>query len=363
MPSTNTITAFYSFSTLTVIKSAEFNNNFNVFRGSLLPVSPNTQTLDSTGSYNVGSSEYIWNLGFYKSINLTQYDTTTSVPTPASGTNNIYFKSNGSPYFKTSGDVESQIATLGDLGAAAITSTAADYSITANDFIVVVDASATTTVSVVVPTAVNNTGGTYFIKKDDDDTSDNEVRLSFTAGETASVFYFKRTGGFIHIVSDGTKYQVRDRRVGTNLIELSSDMGSWEINTTWTTWYQVKECGTKVDIQYFVNTLGAPDSTTLYADLPSDLSLNYSELINTTSPFATKLGEVTMRDSSASFVYPLSAIFFHTGSTTTSNADLFQPLYEGTAGRLFSITQTAPHTWGSGDYLHLVLKDLPITGY
>lgn len=60
MPSTQTITAFYSYSANTLIESAKVNNNFDVFRGHIIPVSPNTATAGTTGSYDLGSTDYAW---------------------------------------------------------------------------------------------------------------------------------------------------------------------------------------------------------------------------------------------------------------------------------------------------------------
>lgn len=65
MPSTQTITSFYSFVASTtnspqVIKSAEVNNNFNIFRGHIIPVDPNTATAAPTRTYDLGADEYRW---------------------------------------------------------------------------------------------------------------------------------------------------------------------------------------------------------------------------------------------------------------------------------------------------------------
>lgn len=59
MPSTATITAFYSFVANTKARATQVNNNFDVFRGHILPVSAVTQTA-SDGLYDLGSNEYRW---------------------------------------------------------------------------------------------------------------------------------------------------------------------------------------------------------------------------------------------------------------------------------------------------------------
>jgi len=60
MPSSATITAFNEFSAKTLIKSADHNTNFGVFRGHIIAVDPNTATAAATGTYDLGSTEYAW---------------------------------------------------------------------------------------------------------------------------------------------------------------------------------------------------------------------------------------------------------------------------------------------------------------
>lgn len=60
MPSSQTITSFFTFTPDTLIESAHHNTNFGVFRGHIIPVNPNTSTAGTTGSYDIGSSEYSW---------------------------------------------------------------------------------------------------------------------------------------------------------------------------------------------------------------------------------------------------------------------------------------------------------------
>lgn len=67
MPSTATITAFYSFTANTKARATQVNNNFDVFRGHLLPVGVSTaSSFDNT--YDLGSSEYRWRTGYFANI-------------------------------------------------------------------------------------------------------------------------------------------------------------------------------------------------------------------------------------------------------------------------------------------------------
>lgn len=60
MPSSSTITSYYSFTPLTKIKSAEVNSNFDVWRGHHIPIDPNTGTAAPSGTYDLGASDRRW---------------------------------------------------------------------------------------------------------------------------------------------------------------------------------------------------------------------------------------------------------------------------------------------------------------
>lgn len=60
MPTTATITAFYSFSAGTQIRSSEHNTNFGNFRGHIIPIDPNTSTAATTLTYDLGADDHRW---------------------------------------------------------------------------------------------------------------------------------------------------------------------------------------------------------------------------------------------------------------------------------------------------------------
>lgn len=74
MPSTATITTYYSFTANTKARAAQVNNNFDVYRGHIIPVEVLTAT-SSNNNYDLGSSDYFWrNLyvnHIYKNTNVT----------------------------------------------------------------------------------------------------------------------------------------------------------------------------------------------------------------------------------------------------------------------------------------------------
>lgn len=127
MPSSATLTAFYSFSANTVIYSSQVNTNFSNYRGHILPVDPNTATAATTRTYDLGANDHAWRNVYAQQVHL-YADTAGS--TPPSGYYAIFIKSgDGKAYKKDSSGTESQ---LGGGALVLVTGTAASpYTITA----------------------------------------------------------------------------------------------------------------------------------------------------------------------------------------------------------------------------------------
>lgn len=96
MPSSATITSFYNFAANTKARASQMNNNFDVFRGHIIPVHVSTAT-SANNTYDLGSYEYRW-------ANLYAYDlelgsTSTNAATinidTATTTAELVFKLNG----------------------------------------------------------------------------------------------------------------------------------------------------------------------------------------------------------------------------------------------------------------------------
>lgn len=60
MPSTATITAFYSFTANTKARATHVTNNFDIFRGHIIAVDPNTATAAPSLTYDLGSDDHRW---------------------------------------------------------------------------------------------------------------------------------------------------------------------------------------------------------------------------------------------------------------------------------------------------------------
>ena len=70
MPSIATITSFYNFTALTVIRSAQVNTNFDTFRGHIIAVDPSTATSAATMTYDLGSNDHAWRNIYAKGLHV-----------------------------------------------------------------------------------------------------------------------------------------------------------------------------------------------------------------------------------------------------------------------------------------------------
>lgn len=116
MPSTATITAFYTFTANTKARASLVNANFDIFRGHLLPLSPSTQTAINN-TYDLGSSEYSFRKGYIGELNIGATSTSWKIKdatTTGSG-DLIFFKNNVEAYRVPSSFGETVSASIGQL--------------------------------------------------------------------------------------------------------------------------------------------------------------------------------------------------------------------------------------------------------
>lgn len=104
MPSTATITAFYSFTANTKAKASQVNTNFSNFRGHIIAIDPNTTTAINE-TYDLGSTEYRWRTGYFRDIDFKSNTTTGNsvVVKGSSGSFEIFIGGNTVGSFDTSG--------------------------------------------------------------------------------------------------------------------------------------------------------------------------------------------------------------------------------------------------------------------
>ena len=102
MPSTNTLTSFYTFTPSTLIKSAEMNSNFQGIRGHFIPIDTTTTAAAPAFTYDLGGYGHEWR-GIYGQYLTIYGNTAGSVPAlPTTTAVHIYAKSDGKVYKKTS---------------------------------------------------------------------------------------------------------------------------------------------------------------------------------------------------------------------------------------------------------------------
>jgi len=110
MPSSATITSgdLTDFVAGTKIQSSKVDNNFSVWRGHNLPVSTDTSTAATSGTYDLGSTDHYWR-GVHSQYGVHYVNTAGSVPaTPAANYLHTYSKQN-ELYQKNSSGVEKQV--------------------------------------------------------------------------------------------------------------------------------------------------------------------------------------------------------------------------------------------------------------
>ena len=109
MPSTATITSFYSFSAGNVIRSSEVNTNFSNFRGHLLPINTDTATA-SNREHDLGASDHAWRKFYLQYNHFYLNDTVTSSDNPPAGFISYYFKADGNAYTRDSSGTETNVS-------------------------------------------------------------------------------------------------------------------------------------------------------------------------------------------------------------------------------------------------------------
>lgn len=105
MPSSATLTSFYSFTSGTKARAAQVNANFDAFRGHILPINPNTSTAINN-TYDLGSSEYRWRTNYVQQIDFQSNTSTGNAITLRADTSTTYggliLEAGGSEIFRIS---------------------------------------------------------------------------------------------------------------------------------------------------------------------------------------------------------------------------------------------------------------------
>jgi|KBSSwiStaDraftv2_1062776.scaffolds.fasta_scaffold48098_4 hypothetical protein len=103
MPSSNTLTAFYTFQAGSTARSADVNANFTAYRGHVFAVDPNTLTAAVTNTYDLGSSDHRWGVGYYSAMDLS-ITTTAQMIVQGLSSGGWDFRKNGTSLFSVVDD-------------------------------------------------------------------------------------------------------------------------------------------------------------------------------------------------------------------------------------------------------------------
>lgn len=377
MPSTATITAFYTFSANTQIKSSEHNANFNNFRGHLIAIDPNTATAAATLTYDLGATDKYWRAGYVGQVNAntvsvsslvattatvttfsgTSINATTIVGTTISGTSIVGTTITATTLVSTSINATTIFGTsitatnlLTDSFSGNTRTVTTTHSLTSSDFIVFADASSGA-YTITFPTAASSTKKIYIVKKTDQ--SINAITLSGTGMTTNYLMTIGETAAF---QSDGSNWVQIWRKTETPWQDFTPT-GTWVTNAT----YQGKwrRTGDSIEIQYYLTVAGAPTATGLDFDIPgsSSWTIDTAKLFGSTNH--RSLGFLNVTDVNVSG-------FYGGGVMYVSNTRL-RPLTYAVSGVIVgmnsAMSNTAPFTWASGDYLYMRVWPIPITNF
>lgn len=94
MPSTATITSYFTFTANTKARSTEVNNNFSVYRGHIIPVNTDTASASNL-THNLGDSTHRWNNAYMKSLFLGSTTTSWSISDATTTVGDLKFQVGG----------------------------------------------------------------------------------------------------------------------------------------------------------------------------------------------------------------------------------------------------------------------------
>jgi len=241
MPSSATITSFYSFVAGTKARATQVNTNFSQLRGHIIAIDPNTAAAAPTNTYDLGSEEYYWRSLYAKRIQLLSSTSTGSTleirgdTATAGGAFNFNIQGTTRAVIGTSGIdgayIKTQSISVTARSLAGITSAAAAGQMGQADF--AVGPYLMSTSSILFGSDVP--GSTLTI-----DTVGRPVLLCLTGATAASqvTFAYKsltsiavRVGGSLNIVRDGVtvgqvQFGVQQFNFTTTAINVSAATGA-----------------------------------------------------------------------------------------------------------------------------------------
>lgn len=227
------------------------------------------------------------------------------------------------------------------------------YAILSTDEVIKVNASGGS-FTVTLPTAVGNNGKKFTIKRMDQ-TLANAVTIATTSSQTidgATTRKLMTQYEEFTVVSDNSNWVITSHTYPKAWVSFTG-AGSWSTNTTYTCLW--RRDADSAEIQYSVNTTGAPNATSLTLDVMPGVTIDTTK--NATNDFAMPLGlggTIVNDSSSTGYDGPVGY-----ASTTSVRPYVRQ---SGNPTRITPIDNTTPIIFGSGDYVNVRFK-VPITNW
>lgn len=156
-------------------------------------------------------------------------------------------------------------------------------------------------------------------------------------------------GEVLRVRSDGSNWAKVGRYV-PSIKTAYTPTGSWTSNCTYTGSWQ--RFGKRCHVEIFVSLSGAPTSAALTAKIPTNISIDASNLLSSgTSAAGIPLGFGSAYDTSATTSYKASVKYSDFSTVSHYNA-----------ATEAATTQAAPFTFATGDYAYFSF-DFPVTGW
>jgi hypothetical protein len=226
MPSTATITAFYTFSALTQIKSSEHNANFNNFRGHLIAIDPNTATAAATLTYDLGASDKYWRVGYVGLVNANTVSASSIVGTTVTATTLIATTISATTIV-ASGSISAAGVYATTISASSIVGT----TITATSLVSTsINATTINTTSLTVSSAINLSGGQIAFPASQNASADVNTLDDYEEGTfNPTVYGSSSSGTSTYVLQQGSYVKIGQVVWFTATVQISNQTGTGNI--------------------------------------------------------------------------------------------------------------------------------------
>ena len=232
--------------------------------------------------------------------------------------------------------------------------TGSSYAVVGSEDLIMINTGSVFTVN--LPTASGNSGYKLVIKHTDSSNSKITVDASSTElidGSETTILHTENES--ITLVCDGIGWKVIDRNIPSEWVSVTSPVGSWTTNTTYSgKWRRV---GDTMEVQAFITLSGAPNATAFTFDLPSGFTIDTAKLAGGAS-VEQRLGDV--------WALSLGGSEGHVGAVRYVDTNTVQPFFfknnaqgESVAS---AIEEDQPFTFANGDSIQFTFS-VPITDW